>query len=59
MLRTQKDEPELVGPLHVPGSEAVPKDMPFFLGKATVNLGDEPAFRLAAEKKRALAGRRR
>jgi hypothetical protein len=44
------DEPELVGPLHVPGSEAVPKDMPFFLGKVTVNLGDEPAFRRAAER---------
>jgi hypothetical protein len=56
---TFAEHESLLGPLHVPGSEAVPKDMPFFLGKATVNLGDEPAFRLAADKKRVSPARRR
>lgn len=32
---------QLVGPLHAPGSDVVPSDVPFFIGKATVHLGGE------------------
>lgn len=40
----------MVGPLRVPGSDLVPADLPFFLGKATVDLGDEPTRRWAADR---------
>lgn len=46
---------QMAGPLHVPGSDLVPADMPFFLGKATIDLGDEPARRWAAAQGPALA----
>jgi hypothetical protein len=41
---------QLVGPLHVPGSDLIPAELPFFLGKARVDLGEEPARRWSAEQ---------
>jgi hypothetical protein len=40
----------LVGPLFIPGSEVVPAEMPFFLGKATCPLGDDAARRWLADR---------
>jgi hypothetical protein len=40
-----------IGPLRVAGSELISSKLPFFLGKATVHLGEEPARRRAAEQR--------
>jgi hypothetical protein len=46
---TTSEPGELTGPFHVPGSELIPADLPFFLGKVTADLGEDPAHRFAAE----------
>ena len=42
---------ELTGPLQAPGSESVSSELPFFVGKVTVDLGDGPARRRSEEPK--------
>jgi HD domain len=39
----------IAGPFHVPGSDLIPAELPFFLGKAIVDLGEDPARRWAAQ----------
>ena len=41
---------QLAGPFHVPGSDLIPAELPFFLGKAIDDLGEDPARRWAAER---------
>jgi hypothetical protein len=45
-----RESAHLAGPLRVPGSDLIPPEMPFFLGKAGVDLRDNPALRQSAER---------
>ena len=49
-LRASAAPGQMAGPLQVPGSDLVPAEMPFFLGKATIDLGDEPGRRWAEQE---------
>jgi hypothetical protein len=42
---------ELTGPLQAPGGESVSSELPFFVGKVTVDVGDGPALRQSRELK--------